>query len=712
MTACSGDNAPPETTTAADTPVIVANAGPDQSVFTGTFVTLNGSKSTNANGTGLTYSWSLNKPAASNAALSNPAAANPTFRADLGGTYDAILTVSDAQNVSVTSSPDTVIVIASGTNPPPTGDAGSNQNVFVNRPVVLNGGLSKDKNDDALTFTWHLIGAPKNSRSTLFDSNTVAPSFTPDVVGRYIAELIVHDRTSTSTPASVTITASNKPKPTAVAGSSPMLYFRLNTSSVTLDGSKSHTNPQGGELTYTWTFNSPNPAPALIDADKPFAHFSPPPNVADTYVAQLKLTEKNHPGPEPDFDLDTVSVTLGPLASVEAFLLTNLTSPILTCNVATCDTATIPVGATIQLDGEKSHVQPLTYLWKITNPLTGATLTNPTSAKPTFKPTTAASGGTMYALELKVTDKGNNSNTRPFTITAKNGPAVTIAITPPTSRTLVPAEFTVSLFPTSTDTSLVYLWEFSSRPPESNASFVDMAAQSTTFTTDKSGDYGVKLTVTDTSTTPITKSLSTRIIPANNLPNAVITAPSSVNVCSTVNLSGSGSTDPPDGTISSYTWSLSSRPPGSGATLSLVPPPTTTTSFKADKPGTYTVNLTVKDNLDSDSAFSKDITASPNTIGQDIFNNGLPGMGKSTSSQAAYMGKGPGCTDCHGPGNNLSNRNLSEVKYTVDFFMRAPIVTGTFHTGTNAKFSTDSEKTEKLSALREYLDSKISTGCP
>ena len=78
MTACSSGDAPPViTTSTSSNATIVANAGPDQSVFIGTFVTLNGSKSTNKNGTGLTYAWTLRKPAGSTATLSNPAAVNP-----------------------------------------------------------------------------------------------------------------------------------------------------------------------------------------------------------------------------------------------------------------------------------------------------------------------------------------------------------------------------------------------------------------------------------------------------------------------------------------------------------------------------------------------------------------------------------------------------------------------------------------------------------
>lgn len=89
-----------------------ANAGPDQSVTTGATVQLSGSGS-DPEGAVLTFAWSLAKPANSTAILSSTTAANPTFVADIEGTYTATLTVSDGTN---TSAPDSVDVLA--TKPP------------------------------------------------------------------------------------------------------------------------------------------------------------------------------------------------------------------------------------------------------------------------------------------------------------------------------------------------------------------------------------------------------------------------------------------------------------------------------------------------------------------------------------------------------------------------------------------------------------------
>jgi N-acetylneuraminic acid mutarotase len=85
-----------------------ANAGPDQSVFSGATVTLDGSQSSDVNGDPTMFDWVLtSKPAGSTAALSNATSATPTFVADMAGTYIATLTVSDGQ---LSSAPDAVTI--------------------------------------------------------------------------------------------------------------------------------------------------------------------------------------------------------------------------------------------------------------------------------------------------------------------------------------------------------------------------------------------------------------------------------------------------------------------------------------------------------------------------------------------------------------------------------------------------------------------------
>ena len=74
----------------------VAQAGPDQSIVLGATVQLNGAASSDVNGNLLNFAWSLvSRPAGSAATLSSVTAVNPTFVADVPGTYVAQLIVND-----------------------------------------------------------------------------------------------------------------------------------------------------------------------------------------------------------------------------------------------------------------------------------------------------------------------------------------------------------------------------------------------------------------------------------------------------------------------------------------------------------------------------------------------------------------------------------------------------------------------------------------
>jgi thioesterase domain-containing protein len=114
--ACGGGgggakDAPP---VVANTPP-VANASAAQSVSINTVVTLDGSKSSDANGDVLAYAWTLtDKPAGSNVVLANATSAKAAFIADVAGVYTATLVVNDGKPDG--SSASTVSVTATSIN--------------------------------------------------------------------------------------------------------------------------------------------------------------------------------------------------------------------------------------------------------------------------------------------------------------------------------------------------------------------------------------------------------------------------------------------------------------------------------------------------------------------------------------------------------------------------------------------------------------------
>lgn len=164
-----GSSTPTPTNTAP-----VANAGNQQSLMMGATVTLDGSGSTDAEHDALTYSWALtSKPVGSSATLSSPTNVQPTFTADLAGTYTATLIVNDGK---ASSNSATVNVTASRNNAAPIANAGTAQSVVAGSTVTLDGSTSTDANGDTLSYNWSLTSKPTGSTATLSSSTSVRAS--------------------------------------------------------------------------------------------------------------------------------------------------------------------------------------------------------------------------------------------------------------------------------------------------------------------------------------------------------------------------------------------------------------------------------------------------------------------------------------------------------------------------------------------------------
>lgn len=205
-------NSAPDTvtiTTTGNNTAPVADAGPDQTVSLGSTVQLDGSASKDADGNALGYQWALiGRPTGSKATLSNATTMMASFVADMAGQYVAQLSVNDGL---VNSAADTVTITTVGGNTAPTADAGPDQTVAIGALVTLNGSGSRDADGNGLTFLWSLTTKPLNSSAVLSDPSAVRPTFTADLSGEYIAQLIVNDGTTSSTPDTVGIKTTAPP---------------------------------------------------------------------------------------------------------------------------------------------------------------------------------------------------------------------------------------------------------------------------------------------------------------------------------------------------------------------------------------------------------------------------------------------------------------------------------------------------------------------
>ena len=139
---------------------------------------------------------------------------------------------------------------------------------------------------------------------------------------------------------------------------------------------------------------------------------------------------------------------------------------------------------------------------------------------------------------------------------------------------------------------LSYSWSFDSVPTGSAATLSDPTAVMPTFEADEAGEYVVQLIVNDGQLDSDPDSVVISAAGANLPPVADAGTDQAVDVGETVQLDGSGSSDP-DGDPVSYSWSFDSVPTGSTATLS--DPTAVMPTFEADEAGEYVVQLIVND---------------------------------------------------------------------------------------------------------------------
>ncbi len=396
-----------------------ANAGANQTVAVGSLVTLNGTKSSDVNSQPLNYAWSfVTIPNGSAAALSSIRSPNPTFIADKAGSYIAGLVVNDG----TLSSSQSTVTISTGNTPPVAVATAMPQVAGLNSLVQLDGSKSTDVDGNPLTYVWSLntTEAPQ-SKATLSNPNIVNPTFTVDVAGTYVAQLIVYDGIISSQPVTVTITTNTILAPTANAGSGQMVTVG---SIVQLLGSGR--DPQSLPLSYSWSLPT---VPPGSTASLSAANIQNPTFVADlpgTYAAQL-VVNNGYLNSSPA-SVTITSATALPVA------------------VPTTNTPSVPLGTAVSLSGSSSYDPsnlPITaYMWSLSVPAgSTATLAGANTEFPTFVPDVAGT----YVAQLIVKDQFASSI--PATVSISAG-MMTIALTPnPLNLPNTPEPLTITLSP-------------------------------------------------------------------------------------------------------------------------------------------------------------------------------------------------------------------------------------------------------------------------
>ena len=552
-----------------------ANAGADQSVATGSQVSLDGSQSSDPEGSGLSYQWDfLSKPSGSVAKLSSTNTVLSSFTADILGDFVLQLTVTD---INGQASRDTVVIRDFSKNTLPVASAGPDQQVEMGKNIVLDGSGSSDADGDTLSYSWALMSRPSGSSAQLNDANSASPNFTPDVEGDFVFQLVVSDGQSVSIPDVVMIhdTARNLPPSSNISvsyasgGAYPGSLVTLNANA---------TDPNGDTLSYLWTLIPLSQSSSSLSS-KTVETPTFTPDVVGQYVVTLEVSD----GSLRDSEGTTITVVNPPVQAV--LPVADAGQPV-----------TLRRRDTVILNASKSYDpagKPITYLWRVVSKPSSSvsSLSDPTSPFPSFYLDAVGD----FVFELVVNNGDNDSLPVQVTISDSNG--VPVANAGPDKRWNGTGPITLDgsgSFDSDGD-ALSYAWSISRSPA---GSAVTLARGDTAFpvlTPDVSGDYVLELVVSDgvNSSAPDQVTVSD----LNLKPVANAGSDRGYSIGSSVTLDATKSSDP-DGDTLSFAWQLVSAPASSSATIRSSN--LAKAQFTPDVSGDYILGVVVNDGqLDS-----------------------------------------------------------------------------------------------------------------
>ncbi|MFY0575473.1 PKD domain-containing protein [Cystobacter fuscus] len=623
-----------------------ANAGPDQTVDSGSTVVLAGA-GTDVDGTVVAYHWA--QTSGPSVTLSNASVAAPSFTAPLLAVDTVLgfeLTVTD--NEGETGRDSVAVTVRAPSNQPPVANAGPDQTVTAGAPVTL-AGSGTDVDGTIVTYAWAQVSGPA---VTLSGETSATATFSAPAVSAPASlgfTLTVTDDHGASGTASVTVTVQpllNQP-PTANAGAD---QTAIPGTPVTLAGSAN--DPDGTVVALLWT-QTAGPTVTLVDASTATARFTAPVVSAST-VLTFQLTATDNQGASASA---SVSITVVPNQP-----------PVVSAGTAQTvneQTLVTLAGAASDADGTIASVQ-----WTQTAgpsvALTNANLLTAHFMAP------AVSTDTVLTFTLTATDNLGVSSSATTHVTAHNVNQSPAANAGPNQTVNENTLVTLSGAGSDPDGSVVsYAWIQTTGHP---VALVNAGTAVATFTSPQINGPSTltfSLTVTDNEGATGTAYINVQVLDniQNELPQVNAGPSQMVDEGTPVILTG-GATDS-DGTITSLQWTQTAGP-----VVTLSGAQSSEARFTAPRVSARTVlkfRLTATDNGGaSDSSDTevvvRDVLASPVVdAGPDLaVNEGqrVTIQGRANQSGVTYRWtRGPG------PAVTLNGANTAVVSFT------APAVT-------------------------------------
>jgi hypothetical protein len=580
-----------------------AVAGDDQIVTSGVRVFVDGSSSTDADGTITKYNWTLaSAPTNSTVSLTSDGAMSE-FVVDVCGRYLLALQVTD--NDGNASSPDMVEVICTSPADRPIASLSAHGVVGVGLELFLDGVPSTAPNGAPVSgWTFTVEHRPEAATATPTASGVTDSMATlqPDAMGMWIIGLVVTDGIQDSRMDTIEVWVAPEPnqEPVSVCGADQ--HVTLGTF-VTLDGSGS-LDPEGDRLDFDWSLERP---------DASYAPLNEPTTVT------------------PRFQAGEVGIFVASLVVSDA----SLTSAPCTTRIqvsenvgnrppmadAGGDISMDAPGAEVALNGEASFDpdgDPITPRWSLSSaPLSSSVLQAdiiaPNALSASFTPDVDG----VYILMIEVCDPNELCATDATKVTigaSDNHPPIANAGSDREAEVGVSIPLDGSLSQDPDGDALTFQWTLQGKPAGSSALIADDDQTMAAFSPDIEGTFYLRLEVSDG------EASASDWVTVNSHPEGTNLSP----VCNTngdqttdmevaITVDASGSFDPNADPLS-FTWSVITAP--SGRPASFDDPTAPITRFRPIEPGDYVLQFLADDGAEqcTASVVVTVIDTSPNQV--------------------------------------------------------------------------------------------------
>lgn len=285
----------------------VADAGADQAVNEQTTVTLDGTASSDADGSLATFSWE--ETSDSGVALSGADTAAPSFTAPMTTSVLTLtfrLTVTDDTGAMAS---DTVDVVVNPVNLAPTADAGSDQQVGALLDATLDGSASGDADGSIVAFAWEsLDGDLSITNADQAQATVTLPDVESPTDLRF--QLTVTDNEGASASDQTVVTVIPNTPPVADAGA-PVAGDEGDT--LLLSAANSN-DADGDTLSYAWQQLAGTPASDLANADAAVLSLVAPQVDADEVLRfQVTVTDARGKSDSAEVEVTVYDIPVGKL---------------------------------------------------------------------------------------------------------------------------------------------------------------------------------------------------------------------------------------------------------------------------------------------------------------------------------------------------------------------------------------------------------------